>query len=514
MINANDNVSTDSNRIISLFPNKINYGRKRILLDYEKVTPENVIEVLQKALNIHASNRRDCEYLINYFLGDQDILYRPAPETSNINNQTVVNYAFPITREIVGYTLGSPIELISRDGEKREEVKEVNRAYDYESLNTTDICAAIYASICGLSYYITLPSTEISKDNTPEIPLLIDYLDPRETFVVQSNTVGNPQIMSCNIIKKTDGKRIYVCYTDEYRMTIENMKTVKTEQNPVGKDPITMLENSLFLTGDWEQAISVMNASNLVASDSLNDIEGTIRALLVITGAEFADGEEDASLSKIKTNRLLTLSAPGGTNVDAKFIAPQLESISVQNIREYLDDARNIITGIPDRENNGNGGDTGTAVLNRNGWTDIEIVARLKEMFIKKARKKQLEIGLKILKNLGIVGNDLRVSDIDVTIGRHTTDNLSTKASAFATLVSTQELATIDALELSGLTNRVNEMVERGKQAKEERQRLAIQFAKASADASGEGKDRPTTGQNKTAEIEKQAAGAINPQKE
>ena len=115
MINANDNVSTDSKKIVSIFPNKINYGRKRILVDYDEVTPDNVIEVLQKALNVHASNRHDCEYLINYFLGDQDILYRPSPTTSNINNRTVVNYAFPITREVVGYTLGSPVELVAKD---------------------------------------------------------------------------------------------------------------------------------------------------------------------------------------------------------------------------------------------------------------------------------------------------------------------------------------------------------------------------------------------------------------
>lgn len=503
------NETTDSNRVLPLPRNKIHYGRQRILLDYDEVTPNNVKEVLQKALNIHASNRFDCEYLIRYFLGDQDILYRPSPTTSNINNQTVVNYAFPITREIVGYTLGSPIELIAKEGDKRDAVKTVGNAYDYESVNTTDVCAAIYASICGVSYYITLPSTEITKDNTPEIPLVIDYLDPRDTFVVQSNSVGNPQIMSCNIIKTREGKRIYTCYTDKYKMVIENMQTVKSEANPVGKDPITMLENSLFLTGDWEQAISVMNATNLVASDSLNDIEGTIRALLVITGTEFQDGDE-ASLKKIKDNRLLTLNSPSGTNVDAKFIAPTLDSVSVQNIREYLDDARNIITGIPDRENNGNGGDTGTAVLNRNGWTDIEIVARLKEMFIKKARKKQLEVGLKILKELGLVDKSLKVQDIDIAIGRHTTDNLSTKASAFATLVATQELATVDALELSGLTNRVNEMVERGKQAKEDRQKQAIEFAKASADASGEGMNTPSTGQNKTAQIEKLAAGETN----
>lgn len=497
----------DSKNILN-YLKKPMYGRRRILLDYDRVTPENVIEVLQKALNIHNANARECDYLIKYFLGDQDVLYRTPPTTSEINNTTVVNYAFPITREIVGYTLGNPIELVAKNSDNQSSVQTLNDMYDYEAAYLTDVCANIYSSICGVGYQITLPSSEITKDNTPDIPIINDYLDPRVTLIVQSNTIGTPQIMSCTIIKRRDGKRIYTCYTDEYKMIVESMATVTTTINPIGMDPITMIENSVFLTGDWEQAISVMNASNIVASDSLNDIEGTIRSLLVILGAEFDESEEDTSLQKIKQNRLLTLASAHGVNVDAKFISPTLDSIGVQNIRDYLDDARNVITGIPDRENNaGAGGDTGTAVLNRNGWTDIEIVAKLKELFIKKAKKRQIAIALRILKNLNLIPDNLNVIDIDITIGRHTMDNLSTKATAFSTLVATGELATIDALELSGLTNRVAEMVERGKKAKEERQKEAIEIAKQSAIASGEGESSSKNGDNKTAEIEKQVAG-------
>jgi SPP1 family phage portal protein len=468
---------------------EINYGRQRILVDYTEVTSQNVIEILEAAEKIHEKNASDCDYLIKYFLGEQDILNREAASTSNINNKIVVNYALPITREIVGYTLGSPVEFVAR-GDKQNEVQIINDSYDYESVNTTDMCAAIYASICGVGYYITLPSTEITKDNTPEIPLIVDYLDPRSTFVVQSNVIGTPQLMSCTIIE-TEEVTYHICYTDTNRFIVENMEKVTTESNPIGKDPITMLENSLFLTGDWEQAISVMNATNLVTSDSLNDIEGIIRSLLVITGTEFEEGKEKDSLQDIKSNRLLTLVSPAGGNVDAKFISPQLDSVSVQNIREYLDEARNIITGIPDRDNN-TGGDTGTAVLNRNGWTDIEIVARFKEMFIKKARKKQLEIGLEILKRLNLVSEDMRVLDIDITIGRHTTDNLSTKATAFSTLVATGELATIDALELSGLTTRTAEVVERGKKEKEEREKKAIEMVQQTGNQNTGDGEEPT----------------------
>ena len=450
----------------------INYGRQRIILDYDEVTSENILEVLEKALEIHEQNKSDCEYLINYFLGEQDILNRTESETSNVNNKIVVNHAFPITREIVGYTLGNPIELTPITGDVRTDVDTVNKLYNYEEMYMTDTNTATYASICGVGYYITLPSSDITKDNTPDVPIVTDTLDPRYTFVVQSSSMMNPQILSCHYIETNDNT-IYTCYTDKYKFVVTDLETVETSSNPVGYDPITMEENSLFLTGDWEQAISVMNAENVVASDSINDIEGTIRSLLVILGAQFED-DDDTTLTDVKKNRLLTLANASGGNVDAKFISPALDSVSTENIRQYLQDARNIITGIPDRDSTSTGGDTGTAVLNRNGWTDIEIVAKLKELAIKKAKKRQLQVAIAILKKLNLVADSLMVTDIDINIDRHRMDNLSARTTAFSTLVATGELATIDCLEMSGLTNRATEVVERGKEAKAERQQEAI----------------------------------------
>lgn len=451
---------------------KLNRGRHKIILEYDEVTSQNVVEVLQKALPWHSRNVKDCEYLINYFLGDQDILRRQSPQTSNINNQVVVNYALPITREIIGYTFGNPIEFVQKDVGERTDVETLTDIYDHVGGYLTDTITATYASICGVGYQITLPNEEISEDYVPDIPIKVEALHPCNTFCVYSNQVGNPQVMSCNIIHTENDGDIYICYTNDNVFTVsENFKKVSTEQNAIGLNPITMFENSIFMTGDWEQAISVMNASNIVASDSLNDIEGTIRSLLVLLGAEFEDDTE--GLANIKQKRLLTLTSPNSNNIDAKFISPEIDSSSIENIREYLESARNVITGIPDRQT-ASGGDTGTAVLNRNGWTDIEIVARLKELFFKSAKRKQMNVAVKILQLVGMVSQDMNPLNVNITIGRHTTDNLQTKAQAFSTLVATGELATIDCLEMSGLTNRVNEVVERGEQAKTEAEEKAM----------------------------------------
>src|SRR5574344_995086 len=132
--------------------NKINFGRKRIILNYDVVDESNFLEVFGKAKTIFESNKRDCEYLLGMYLGKQDILNRPAPNTSNINNTTVVNYAFPITREIVGYTFGNPFEFVASKTEYQEDANTINDIFDYEGTYATDINAATYASVCGFSY--------------------------------------------------------------------------------------------------------------------------------------------------------------------------------------------------------------------------------------------------------------------------------------------------------------------------------------------------------------------------
>ena len=37
----------------------IHYGRQKIILDCDAVTPENVLEILDKCLPIHDSNKKD-----------------------------------------------------------------------------------------------------------------------------------------------------------------------------------------------------------------------------------------------------------------------------------------------------------------------------------------------------------------------------------------------------------------------------------------------------------------------
>lgn len=292
----------------------VGHGRKRIIDDRE-INKTNIIQILIDALSIHRENINDMKYLINYYKGKQDILKRPAPSTSGINNKTVLNYAYSSERDIIGYTFGKPIQIIPRKGKARQDVKMLNDLMEYENSSTVDNEVALLSGITGIGYFYTLPSEELSSDNMPDNPISINHADVFNTFVIQSAKTGNPVRMSCNYWCDKYGQKTYfTCYTDKeiYKIESEGLNTINStfsknkvtvEKNIIGLNPIQMVQNNLFLMGDFEVAISVLNAINQLASDSLNDVENVIKSLLVIINSEL----EDEAIANVKENRILEL---------------------------------------------------------------------------------------------------------------------------------------------------------------------------------------------------------------
>lgn len=447
----------------------VSTGRKRIYTELEP-TEENILKILNDSLSVHEYNRVKMQRLINYYLGNQKILNRNTKYTSNVNNKLVINYANSVVRDIVGYTFGKDIEYVQKKSELISQVEELNKILQYEDSSLTDLVTATYASICGVGYQCTLPSDDY--DENPEIGIEIGSLDPRNTFVVHSYEFKNPVILACNYYQ-TPTKKVYTIWDKEYRTKIVNNKIIEHELHGLSDIPITEFENNEFLLGDFEIATTILDAINQVASDCVNDIENNIQSLLVLVNAtlgETADERKETREDIVK-NRILEIKAPQGLQADAKYISTQLDSQATTDLREYLEECLWKVLGIPDRKTRGGGGgDTGDAVKLRDGWADIEVVARNKEKYFRKAKKKQLALAIELLKTVKLLDKSLSVKEIDIKFSRNKSDNLSTKTQAYSVLTATQTLDPTDALEIVDITTNVNEVINRGKKYWESKQ--------------------------------------------
>jgi len=204
-----------------------------------------------------------------------------------------------------------------------------------------------------------------------------------------------------------------------------------------------------------------MDALDAVTSDGVNDIQQAVNAVLVVLGATMNE-EIFATLSKY--GFLNVSDIPAGVNPEVKFINQAMDASVGEAMREYLEATLRVIVGVPDRKTrSGGGGDTGDAVFMRDGWQDIDLVAASKEQYFIEAERNALGVMLYILDTFKEV-TKLSVTDIEIHFNRNKTSNLQSKAQVFQILSGGVPLSPADALEMSDLTNNVQDVIIRAEQ--------------------------------------------------
>lgn len=472
-------------------------GRQRL---YTYLTQDEVLgancaaklieDLEQNILPVHCVNAAEEEYLLNYYAGDHPQIEQRVKETrGDINNKLKFNFAKSFTRDIVSYFLGKPIQYVQRSQEHREAAEKLSNAFDAESKNLVDYNIATDMSICGVGYRGVF--TEKNPKNGTHLSIVA--LDPRQTFVVFSPEPGVGALY-CGTYYSTppnpttkESKTYYTVYTKTHKyvfVTPGQFGQISTTGlslescSPIylgGTLPIVEYDNTQMMIGDWESELSLMDAIDKIGSDSVNDIEQFVNSILLAQGFEM----DAATLTSLEQNKMLNIpDVPPGVEVVVKYIAEQVDSSSVENLRDYLESTLRSIVGVPDRKTKGGGADTGDAVFLRDGWQDIDLVAGSKEQFFIDADRNALATALEIMKTFNEIDDNVRVEDFEIKFSRTKQANMQAKAQAYATLVGAEiPVDQADALEFADLTNNVSDVVERSQAyIEEERERAKEEF--------------------------------------
>lgn len=412
----------------------------------------------------------DINYLMQYVRGRQDIFDRVKVVRPDIDNRVVVNHANEITRNLVGYAFGKPIKYVPRQAGKRSAVKKLNEYTANEDKFTSDQELATQLSVCGIGYRGVFYNTYAIDDDNP---FILQILDPRSTFVVYASDFPDMPVMGCTYYLTNpdvldSNESIVTIYTHDYVYTfrtgdfcgISPEQLVSMTPNPLDAIPIVEYQNNSFRMGDWETSISLMNALNTVTSDSVNDVSQFVQSILVAVNAEFTE----ESIEQLKANKIVSIYSSRELPADLKYIAEQSNPNNLTSLREFLLQQLEIVTGLPSRNTSSSGGgDTGDAVYLRDGYENLEIVARIKESFFRKGERETLNLIIKWL-DVSNKGLPLTVNNIDIKFTRNSTDNLLNKANALATLNGTKLIAPTDSIALVGITTEPDELAQRGEE--------------------------------------------------
>ena len=424
-----------------------NHGRVVIYTDADEITRKNVVDVLRNAYNTHETeNRNDIDYLYNYYKGNQPILEREKEVRPEICNRIVENCANEIVSFKVGYLMGESVKYISRghddDKSLAKAITELNDYMLYEDKATKDKELMDWSHICGTAYRMVL-SDSTAQGYEDGSPFEIYTLDPRYTFVVYQNSLGNPPMMAVKYITRTDEnniiRKIFSVYTKSAYYEIENQHTdfkiIAEKPNIIGI-PIIEYPLNLARLGSFETVLPLLDAINTVDSNRMDGVEQIVQSLLLFHNVDI--DEEGIS----KANELGAIKFKDASEVmrgEINYITTTLNQNDTQILMDHLYSKVLTICGLPNRNGGSSTSDTGSAVIMRDGWSAAETRAKDTEAMFKKSEKAFLKCVLEICDSLANMS--LKLGSIEIKFTRRNYENITEKANVLNLMLSNPKIA-------------------------------------------------------------------------
>lgn len=433
-------------------------GRQIITSQATEVSRANVIEILKEAMVSHSLNKAEVDYLYRYYKGDQPILDREKKVRPDINNKVVENLAYSIVSFFSGYVFGDPIQYVRRgavtssdeSGKNAEKISlnitKLNEFMFSEDKMSVDKELADWMLTCGVGYRGVLPDTMLGQPED-DSPFELTSLDPRRTFVVYSHRFGLKPLMAAQVIRHgaADIPEMIVVWTKDRYFEISGSVVLKELPHTLGHIPVIEYALNNERMGVFEHVLPLLDAINNIQSNRVDGIEQFIQSILKFTNVEITKKMID-DLAELGA---ISITSDAITPGDLEILVQELNQDQAQTFVDDLVQQVMVLCGMPNRGGmKRTTGDTGQAVMLRDGWSDAETKAKGMELMFKRSEKKFLRIVLNIIFVSKQIS--LKLADIDIKFTRNRTDNLLVKTQGLQNMLEAG-IAPQIAISLCGL---------------------------------------------------------------
>ena len=452
--------STDSTQYYPLGRDNL-HGRRQIFTNESQITDANVLEVLNKALVVHAQNRSEEVYLEKYLRGIQPILDRIKKYHDEINNKIVVNLANQIVTFKTAEFAGEPIQYISRGSKKNvpKKIEKLNSMMLSEGKQSKDMDLAYKMFTSGVGYRLVLndKAERVSKGEIyDEAPFEIYIPETKNTFVIRVNDVTKRVVAGVTYVFLNDAQTDvrYTVYAPNVTYTIEGsaMKATRIVGRVVHNFGIVNLIeypcNSIYM-GAFEVVLPLLDAYNSCLSNRLDGVDQFIQAIMVFEGVDITR-EQILELKDLGALKLPP--SMDGRSSKVYYLNEQLDQSQTQTLVDDIYHTILQIVGMPSQGNaNTSDSSNNGAVIMKNGWWNAEARALETAGMWKEAETTLLKIVLKICEEANVL-NGLSVSDVEPKFTRRSYEDLLVKTQSFSTL-RTAGCTSLQAFKYSHLSN-------------------------------------------------------------
>lgn len=381
------------------------------------------LEIISYAIKQRQRSLKRLNNLFNIYNGKQDIQNRSLSNVINDDRDSpkiMINHAKYVTDMIVGFTTGNPISITSGKNQNIQPIMDVLERMD---INSHDAEMEKDLSVFGEAYELVY--LDLLDDGTTEER--VSKIDPRGCVLVTDDSIDKVPLFGVHFQKKytitggLDGYLITV-YTPhnviKYRTgglypTSSSIRKKTVTQQYFGGVQLIELRNNEERQGDFEQAVSLMDAYNLLQSDRLEDKDAFVDSLLVTYGFEISDD--------IVKNGVLKAPGKGEDGASVEWLTKSFDESQVQVLAQALEDDIHKVTYVPNMNDKNFMGNVSGEAMKYKLFGLLQLLA-VKERYLARGIRQRLTL----LKNMvNVKGQQVDLTGTTIAIAPNIPVNMT-----------------------------------------------------------------------------------------
>ena len=368
-------------------------------------------EVLDMVRKHEASLHREMK--LEAYYKNNNVINRSAKADGKANHKVAHPFCHQIVSTMVGYFASEPVQFDIDNEQVKQQLDDFMKYNDFDRVFTkvvTDSC--VYGVGSMMTFIDVKGQVRFASVDPKELIVIVnnDVLEEIHTVIRHWQCESNDGEI-VRYVEVYDSEKVRKFYMNE-----EEIFNEIVEEHFFGDVPFSLFYANADQMSIFERIIPLVDAYDLLESETLNLVSDLADAILLIAGCEL---DEDM-IKQVNQMRLLNVSDVNENTVDVRYITN--DAPTHEETKQRLHDDIFSLSMIPDVNSKDFGQAlSGTALKLR--LASMEFLAGVMEGFAKLGLRRLIELWANVGQLLGGTSTDEIIKNLSIRMTRNTVSN-------------------------------------------------------------------------------------------
>ena len=353
------------------------------------------------------------EMKLEAYYKNNNAINRSMKADGKANHKVAHPFCHQIVSTMVGYFASEPVQFDIDNEQVKQQLDDFMKYNDFDRVFTKVITDSCVYGVGSMMTFIDVKGlVRFAPVDPKELIVLVnnDVLEDMHTVIRHWQCESNDGEI-VRYVEVYDSEQVRKFYMNE-----EEIFNEIVEEHFFGDVPFSLFYANADQMAIFERVIPLVDAYDLLESETLNLVSDLADAILLIAGVEL----DDEMVKKVNQLRLLNVSDTNENNVDVRYITK--DAPTHEETKQRLHDDIFSLSMIPDVNSKDFGEAlSGTALKLR--LASMEFLAGVMEGFAKLGLRRLIELWSNVGQLLGGVSTDEIIKNLSIRMTRNTVSN-------------------------------------------------------------------------------------------